>query len=138
MHQKRVCDMCHSAAAWLRLPLVGSDLLRAALHHDEAERFLGDTPGPAKERFPYLAAMLADAERRVLRDMGHNWTLTEQEWDILHLCDKLDAYEWAVRCNAADTDEWQAALTRRRKEAYALGLGEWLEMRLERAAVVVA
>ena len=29
-HQRRVTAMCHSAAAWLRLPLVGSDLLRAA------------------------------------------------------------------------------------------------------------
>jgi len=41
-----------------------------------------------------------------------------------------------VRCDAADTDEWRDALAKRRKEANALGLGEWLEMRLTRPAFV--
>jgi 5'-deoxynucleotidase YfbR-like HD superfamily hydrolase len=132
LHQRRVCDMCHSAAAWLRLSLIGSDLLRAAMHHDEAERVLGDMPGPAKEAFPALAAAYAKAELSVLTEMGKTWNLTRTEHDILTLCDKLDAYEWAVRCDAADTDEWRDALAKRRKEANALGLGEWLEMRLTR------
>ena len=135
-HQRRVTDMCQSAAAWLRLPLIGSDLLRAALHHDEAERVLGDMPGPVKEAFPALTAAYAKAELSVLTDMGYTWTLTWQEAAILHLCDKLDAYEWAVRCDAADTDEWRDALDNRREEARALGMGEWLEMRLTRPAVV--
>jgi len=44
--------------------------LRAAMHHDEAERVLGDMPGPAKEAFPALAAAYAKAELSVLTEMG--------------------------------------------------------------------
>jgi len=78
LHQRRVCDMCHSAAAWLRLSLIGSDLLRAALHHDEAERVLGDMPGPAKGAFPALAAAYAKAELSVLTFLPYaiSWTPT--------------------------------------------------------------
>ena len=134
-HQKRVCDMCHSAAAWLRLELIGSDLLKAALHHDEAERVLGDMPGPAKARFPALAEALAQIEAQVLREMGLSWTLTDQEAAILDLCDKLDAYEWARKCGAAIGPEWDEALVKRKKQAHALGLSEWLEVQLAREAV---
>jgi 5'-deoxynucleotidase YfbR-like HD superfamily hydrolase len=47
-HQCRVAMLCHSLAAYIGHPLHDSDLPHAALRHDEAERVLGDMPGPAK------------------------------------------------------------------------------------------
>jgi len=125
-HQARVMGLCHSLAAATGYALDGSDLLAAALHHDEAERVLGDMPGPAKERFPALAAAYAKAELSILTDMGYTWSLTRHEAAMLSLCDKLDAFMWARHCGAADTPEWQVAeyaLFRRAEDLHAT---EWL------------
>lgn len=108
-HQKRVCDLCCEIAARIGLPLVGSDLPRAALHHDEAERVLGDMPNPAKAKYPELADAYKRAEKQVLAEMGHTWTLTAQEHAILRLADRADHWRWAVIHQAAHTDDWQQA-----------------------------
>lgn len=97
-----------------------SELLFAARHHDEAERVLGDMPGPAKARFPALAAAYEAAEREVLADMGLHWSLTRKEADILHLADKLEAELWARKHGVTgthDCDKLQAMADR-------LGLGD--------------
>lgn len=127
-HQRRVADLCHSLAARMGHPLTDSDLLRAALHHDEAEAVLGDMPGPAKERFPALAAAYAKAELQVLTEMGLTWNLTRKDADMLDLCDKLDAYTWACK-HGASGDEWDVARAKLIRRAHAIGpqATAWLE-----------
>lgn len=107
-HEQRVLALCHSLAAHMGHLLIGSDLLWAARYHDEAERVLGDMPAPAKARFPELAEAYAIAERTVLAEMGFSWTLTAKEQQMLHLCDKLDAYIFAVSCGVTG-QEWDEA-----------------------------
>ena len=107
-HQRRVCGLCGSLAAFMGHPLTDSELMHAALHHDEAERVLGDMPAPAKARFPMLAEQYEIAERQILAEMDLSWTLTPKESQMLHLCDKLDAYTWA-RKHGAHGPEWDAS-----------------------------
>lgn len=95
-HQSEVARLCAVFASALQLHEDRAyELDFAAWHHDEAEKIVGDLPGPAKDRFPALAAAYAKAELEVLNDMGLNWSLTRQEADILHLADKLDGELWA-------------------------------------------
>jgi 5'-deoxynucleotidase YfbR-like HD superfamily hydrolase len=91
-------------------PLSGSDLLIAAVSHDEAERVLGDMPSPAKARFAALADAYASAERVVLEEMGLTWTLTAKEQQMLHLCDRLDALMFAMS-RGVTGQEWDEART---------------------------
>jgi 5'-deoxynucleotidase YfbR-like HD superfamily hydrolase len=120
-HQARVAGLCARFAV-----IVGMDADRAhelqfaAWHHDEAEKIVGDIPGPAKDRFPALAAAYAKAELEVLNDMKLNWNLTRQESDLLHLADKLDGELWARKhgvMGAHDCDKLQAMADR-------LGVGD--------------
>lgn len=128
LHQARVAASCHSLAAAMGHALYDSDLIYAAKNHDEAERVLGDMPGPVKARFPALAAAFAKVELQVLTEMGLTWTLTRTEDAMLRLCDRLDAYLWAQRCGVTG-GEWDAA--RREIDQMARGLGPaamaWVE-----------
>jgi len=108
-HQARVCAMVQEVAARIGHPLYGSDLPYAAMHHDDAERELGDMPGPAKHAHPVLASAYAEAEANVLTRLGITWRITAQEGAILGLCDKLDAYLWASVHIDISADEWQGA-----------------------------
>lgn len=124
-HQSRVAIMCNQFA--VALGLNSARLVHAAQHHDEAEKIVGDIPGPAKKRFPALLAAYEAAEREVLADMGLSWSLTQQEAAILHMADKLDAELWARRCGVTgshDCDELQALADR-------LGLGDMVREMLE-------
>ena len=131
-HQLRVVDLCRDLAARMGHTLHDSDLLRAARYHDEAERVLGDMPGPAKDRFPALAAAYAKAELQVLTEMGHTWNLTRKEADMLNLCDKLDAYLHARRMGCTETDEWAESRRKLQWRAHTLGPDAvaWLEGQL--------
>ena len=129
-HQSRVAFLCISLAAYIGHPLHDSDLPQAALHHDEAERVLGDMPGPAKDRFPALAAAYAKAELHVLTEMGMNWTLTRKENDMLTLCDKLDAWQFA-RNHGVTGGEWDCALAKLRIMAHKLGATKWLDEQIK-------
>jgi hypothetical protein len=129
-HQMRVVSLCVSLAAYIGHPLQNSDLPQAALHHDEAERVLGDMPGPAKDRFPALAAAYAKAELQVLTEMGMNWTLTRKENDMLTLCDKLDAWQWA-RNHGVTGGEWDCALAKLRIMAHKLDCTKWLDEQIK-------
>ena len=123
-HQIEVERLCRQFSWVLKLDTGRrAELLHAARHHDEAERIVGDLPGPAKARFPALAAAYEEAEREVLADMGLSWSLTPQEADILHLADKLEAELWARRhgvTGSHDCDKLQALADR-------LGLGEMVQ-----------
>jgi hypothetical protein len=128
----RVCDLCLSLAACIGWPLHGSDLPRAALHHDEAERVVGDIPGPAKVRFPELAFAYAKAERVIMAERGiAQFDLTIEESRILSICDALDAVQWAMKCGA-DGPLFDADRAAIRKNAMALGplAMEWVERHL--------
>jgi 5'-deoxynucleotidase YfbR-like HD superfamily hydrolase len=94
-HQQAVADLVGSLCAAIGYDTTGTDILRAARYHDEAERVLGDLPAPAKARFPALAAAYAKAELAVLIEMGHTWSLSRLEADILRLCDVLERYLYA-------------------------------------------
>ena len=100
---------------------------KASRFHDEAETVLGDMPGPAKERFPALAAAYAKAELQVLTEMGLTWNLTRQEADILQLADKADAWLIAARVGAADDPEWLEAFAKLQRMADKLGARAWLD-----------
>jgi len=121
LHQARVADLCDTFAAALGMDVERAQELNfAALHHDEAEKVIGDMPGPAKDRFPVLVAEYAAAEKIVLAEMGLHWDLTNFETAILHLADKLDAVLWARKfgvTDAHDCDKLQSM-------ADDLGLGE--------------
>jgi 5'-deoxynucleotidase YfbR-like HD superfamily hydrolase len=95
-HQKRVRYLVGSLCAAIGYDTNGTDILRAARYHDEAERVMGDLPAPAKARFPALAAAYAKAELEVLIEMGHTWSLSRLEADILRLCDVLERYLYAA------------------------------------------
>lgn len=123
-HQKRVAALCLELAARVGLPLMGSDLLLAALHHDEAERILGDIPAPAKARFPELAAAYAQAEAQVMAELappGWRWKLSDEEAAILRLADRADAWRWAVTHGQGATEEWQQAKRECMAAAWAAG-----------------
>lgn len=131
-HQARVCDLCMSLAAAIGWSLVGSDLPRAALHHDEAERVVGDIPGPAKARFPELAFAYVQAERIVMAERGiAPFDLTSEEAKMLSICDSLDAVQWAMKCGA-DGPLFDADRAGIRKHAMALGPDAmaWVERQL--------
>ena len=106
-HQQRVAMLSLSLSAAIGHPVYMGDLMRAAMHHDEAEKVLGDMPAPAKARVPALAAAYAEAELTVMAEMGHTWTLTRQEDAMLRLCDRLDAWQWATS-HGETGDEWDA------------------------------
>ena len=137
-HQRRVTELCRDLAAYIGHSLHDSDLLYAAANHDAAEAVLGDMPAPAKDRFPALAAAYAKAELQVLTEMGLNWNLTRREADMLHICDKLDAYTWARKCGVTG-GEWDRALVRLWKLAHGIGpdAAEWLRMRIDQSTPVV-
>lgn len=128
-HSLAVTELCRDLAARIGHRLHDSDLLFAARHHDAAEAVLGDMPGPAKERFPALAAAYAKAELQVLTEMRLTWNLTRREDTMLTLCDKLERVIWAARFNVALPD--CAARVRR----LAMGLGPdamaWVEESLD-------
>jgi hypothetical protein len=124
LHQMRVRLWCGQICKSLGVE-VSLDLDKAALNHDQAERVLGDTPGPAKARFWYLRWAYAIAEWVVLREMGLSWTLTRQERRILALADKADAWLIAARVGAADDPEWVEAFAKLQRMADKLGT-DWL------------
>jgi 5'-deoxynucleotidase YfbR-like HD superfamily hydrolase len=139
-HQQRVMADCHNLAARMGYDLTRSDLLRAARHHDEAEKIIGDMPGPAKDAFPALAAAYAKAELQILTSMGLTWNLTRIEAQMLDLCDKHDAYRIASRYTDISAPEWQEALAKLHRKAAAIGPAAtaWLQDELSPKALRAA
>jgi hypothetical protein len=136
-HQQQVAHLCEAVCAIMGWP-VTDDLDKAARNHDEAERDIGDISGPAKRRWPALAAAYAKAELEVLTARGLTWNLTRREADILRLCDLLDAWEWMQRkaSDLADGPSFRCDVSEMRATAKRIGLPvqAWLEGRMSRAA----
>lgn len=95
-HQWRVSLLCNQLAVAMGLPFERRmELVCAANEHDEAEKIMGDWPGPLMADFPWLRPVKWILERIILRRMGLSWSLSRTEADLLHLADKLDAELWA-------------------------------------------
>jgi hypothetical protein len=125
LHSARVAAMCIDLAAFLRHPLHDSDLPDAALKHDNPEIIMGDWPGPLLDRYPFMRPVKWFLEWRIKRDMGLRWKLTRKEKHMLHLCDKLDQYEWGLRFGIVTYD-----VDRLRRIAAKIGAYGWLDARL--------
>ena len=69
------------------------ELLLAILFHDCAERWVGDTPAPAKWWIaPTLGTILAQAEARILTTLGAAFPLNEYETAWLKALDVAELY----------------------------------------------
>ena len=130
MHQRRVTALCLSLAAHIGHVVTGRDLLHAALHHDEAERVIGDMPSPAKARFPALALEYEAAEAVILSEMGLTWTLTDKEQTMLRICDKLDAYTWS-RKHGATGPEWDDLLVALLLRSLRISASDWVMQQIK-------
>jgi hypothetical protein len=75
-------------------PLATMDQVRALAFHDTAEDVVGDTPGPAKRRFPALRAALYHAEAEVQSERFGRVLDLDDPW--VDFTDKLDALLFAV------------------------------------------
>ena len=71
-------------------PDCGKQLLLAAMYHDVAEVIIGDMPATTKWKYPELAEVLSQAERKVEEELNIQFALTEREKIILKMCDMLE------------------------------------------------
>ena len=72
------------------------DLLLACLYHDVPERWVGDTPHPAKRNFnPRFGEELHKAEEMFMQELDLVVELTEREEQILKFCDMLEFVLWS-------------------------------------------
>lgn len=104
------------------------DLLRAAITHDLGENSVGDLASPVKRKNPDLYAEFERLEGSALLAMGFDipaLVLGAEDAALLHLCDGLDAYLWAVthrpdyvRARA----DWRAMFAGLQSRADALGV----------------
>ena len=100
-------------------------LIWEALHHDTGEMGAAEVSGPAKRRYPALAAAVADAEReeRIEMEVAEAY-LEEGEATRLAFCDSLEAYLFArVRTPwVLDRADWIEMKGRLLTQAAALGV----------------
>lgn len=88
-------------------------LVKALLHHDVVERFLGDMPRPAKWLFPELGEAYAKAEAEMERRLGIKYKLTKDEQIWLRSIDSLELWVWSVQqCHLGNTNTgyWMSKL----------------------------
>lgn len=71
-------------------PEASANLLKAALCHDLAEAFTGDTPATAKWASPQLTEALEALERQFIRDYGLHHELSELEAKVLKWADMAE------------------------------------------------
>jgi hypothetical protein len=72
-------------------------LIKAALHHDLGEQFVGDTPAPVKWNWPDLAKELDLAEQAEMRLRGWECDLLPHELAWLRWADLTEAGQYALR-----------------------------------------
>ncbi|MEM8773851.1 MAG: hypothetical protein AAGF53_02395 [Pseudomonadota bacterium] len=99
-------------------PDVSAEALRYALIHDDGERMSGDTPYPAKRKYPELALVSRDVENQErCRVWGPDPQLTEDELDLIEICDRLDSWLWALAHGSGRSKPWQDMLRKIRMKA---------------------
>jgi len=75
---------------------VSPALIWVCMTHDVPERWVGDTPYPAKKWLnPDLGEALTDSERKVADMLDINAELSLREGAILRICDMLEFFLWA-------------------------------------------
>ncbi|NBW16169.1 MAG: hypothetical protein EBR82_50120 [Caulobacteraceae bacterium] len=90
-------------------PAPSADLLIMAAFHDQAERWVGDLPGPFKRAHRAVAEAHAAIEARILRSILHiQISQTDQQW--LGLVDRLEAYAFMAftRPRLTFRPDWRA------------------------------
>lgn len=105
-----------------------------ALHHDTGEMGAADVSHPAKQKYPALAAAVADAEFAERLNLGvPEASLTEEEARMLRFCDRLESYLFAsarapwVLCGGG----WPEVRQNIEGQAFALGVGAEVATLLE-------
>jgi hypothetical protein len=79
----------------LLCPNASNNLIMAALWHDVPERWVGDTPAPAKYWLnPELGRELKMTERMIEDELGIRIPLSEEERQWLAACDVLECLMW--------------------------------------------
>lgn len=71
------------------------DLVKAVIYHDVAERWTGDMPSSAKASDGNLAKRMDLAEQRILKTIGVNIAISEDDRTWLSGLDRLELYLWA-------------------------------------------
>lgn len=114
------------------MPDAPAALLRAAIVHDLGENAVGDIASPVKWKNPALYAAAEVLEAEALAEMGLAFpALPDDLAAILHLCDGLDAYLWAVTHRPDHVErraDWAAMFARLQDRAEALGLREKFDL----------
>lgn len=106
---------------WLTGWRASTALLAAAMTHDLHEAVTGDTPAPAKRRWPALAALLDAIAAEAEADMGiPGFDLTADEAALLKLADGLAAilYARVHRPDLMKRDGWPEDVERVRRMAW--------------------
>ena len=76
-------------------PDASRDLILAVVHHDLSERWIGDTPFPAKLESHSLNESLNGLGRRVDEKMGWSHELSWMDNRWLQIIDRLEFFLWA-------------------------------------------
>jgi len=101
IHNQTVADHTYGVLQMLRLVVpegaLTEHLIFAALDHDIAEAFTGDTPYTAKRMYPSLKAALDQAEFDIHKRLNANYLLTEKEERYLKFADLADMGFYAIR-----------------------------------------
>ena len=71
------------------------NLMKAALLHDAAELYTGDTPYGAKKRWPQLGEMLRECKYEMERKLGIDFFLTGEQSEILKWADMFELLMFA-------------------------------------------
>lgn len=78
-------------------PKCSKELLLAALTHDAAESFTGDSPFPIKKECPELSDLLRKLEMEWEEENGICFHLTDEEKSILKLADCLEGMWYCLQ-----------------------------------------
>jgi hypothetical protein len=111
-------------------PAASAELLKSAIIHDLGENSVGDLASPVKRKNPDLYAELEALEVAAIEAMGFDvpgLILSPREAAVLHLCDGLDAYLWAVFHRpeyVRSREAWRVMFARLKSCAADLGLTE--------------
>ena len=101
IHGQTVADHTYGVLQWLKLIVPPTELskrlIMAALDHDIAETFTGDTPYTAKRLYPKLKNALTEAEQDIHERLDACYVLIGNEVAWLKFADLTDMGFYAIR-----------------------------------------